>query len=172
MISVCAFGYLFCKPLWTEATMQNDSSVCLCEGVHSSAVMFKLGWKIELGSKNMLGRWERNWWRLVSIMMSKWNETIISIRIELQPPRLHHDVHEMLWLSTSSHYENSEVLCWRTKAVLYNKKLQSNMVYGKEEGQFIAGILKLHKCRKKWKSNLQTSRRNINIFFCYCNQKF
>lgn len=60
--------------------------VCVWEGAHSSAALFNLWWKIEVGSKNMLGRWERNWWRLGSIMMSKWNETIISIRIELQPP--------------------------------------------------------------------------------------
>lgn len=74
--------------------------------------------------------WGRNWCRLVSIMMSKWNETIVSVRIELQPPRtkhcLSHDVPEMLKLSISSHC-NSEALCWRTKAALYHKKLQNSM---------------------------------------------
>lgn len=34
------------------------------------------------------------------------------------------------------------------------------MAYGKEEGQFIAGILKLHTYKKKWKAKIQTSRRN------------
>ena len=80
-------------------------TVCV---IHSNAVTFKLQWKIKLGSKNIEmwwwgGAWG-NWQRFVSITMSKWNETIISIRTEIQPPpdpRTKHspsnDVHETVY---------------------------------------------------------------------------
>ena len=107
--------------------------------IHSNAVTFKLQWKIKPGSENTEmwwwgGGWG-NWWRFVSITTSKWNETIISIRTEIQPPppppiQEPSTVRAVTFmrLSTISHHDNNEALYWKTKAVLSNKTLQHHTI--------------------------------------------